>query len=73
MSGRTLLFVACLNRKVPYFPAARGKGITVFSFNEATGALTKLSDETGGRQSELSGDPREQPLHLCGERCGGPE
>lgn len=47
MSGRTLLFVACLNRKVPYFPAARGKGLTVFSFNEATGALTKLSDETG--------------------------
>ena len=47
MSGRTLLFVACLNRKVPYFPAARGKGIAVFSFNEATGALTKLSDETG--------------------------
>jgi Lactonase, 7-bladed beta-propeller len=46
MSGRDLLFVACLNRKVPYFPAARGKGITVFSFNEATGALTKLSDET---------------------------
>jgi 6-phosphogluconolactonase len=47
MSGRTLLFVACLNRKVPYFPAARGKGIAVFSLNEATGALTKLSDETG--------------------------
>ena len=47
MSGRTLLFVACLNRKVPYFPAARGNGIAVFSFNQATGALTKLSDETG--------------------------
>ena len=47
MSGRTLLFVACLNREVPYFPTARGKGIAVFSFNEATGALTKLSDETG--------------------------
>jgi 6-phosphogluconolactonase len=47
MRGRTLLFVACLNRKVPYFPAARGNGIAVFSFNEATGALTKLSDEAG--------------------------
>jgi 6-phosphogluconolactonase len=47
VDDRTLLVVACLNREVPYFPVARGKGIAVFSFNDATGALTKLSEETG--------------------------
>jgi 6-phosphogluconolactonase len=46
MTGQTLLIVACLNREVPYFQGARGKGIAVLSFNEATGELTKLSEET---------------------------
>ena len=47
MSGRTLVVIGCLNREVPYFPGARGKGITVFSFDEPTGTLSKLSEETG--------------------------
>ena len=46
MTGRTVLIVACLNREVPYFQGARGKGIAVLSFNEATGELTKFSEET---------------------------
>ena len=31
---------------MPYFQGARGKGIAVLSFNEATGELTKFSEET---------------------------
>ena len=46
MTDRTLLIVACLNREVPYFQSARGKGIAVLWFNEETGELTKLSEET---------------------------
>jgi 6-phosphogluconolactonase len=46
VTGRTVLIVACLNREVPYFQGARGKGIAVLSFNEATGELTKFSEET---------------------------
>lgn len=47
MSARTLLVVGCLNREAPYFQGARGKGIAVFAFDEATGALSKLSEKTG--------------------------
>jgi 6-phosphogluconolactonase len=46
VSGRTLLIVACLSREVPYLDGARGKGIAVLGFNEATGELTKLPEET---------------------------
>jgi 6-phosphogluconolactonase len=47
MGLRTLAIVACLNREVPHFQGARGKGIAVLSFDEATGVLTKLSEEEG--------------------------
>jgi len=46
VDARTLVVVGCLNRQVPYFPAARGKGIAVLSFDEATGTLSELSEET---------------------------
>jgi 6-phosphogluconolactonase len=45
VSGRTLLVVGCLNREAPYFKGARGQGIAVFSCDESTGALNKLSEE----------------------------
>jgi Lactonase, 7-bladed beta-propeller len=44
VNGRTLLVVGCLNREAPYFKGARGQGIAVFSFDESTGALNKLSE-----------------------------
>ena len=44
---RTLAFVGCLNREAPYFQGARGQGIAVFGFDEATGALTPLSVTSG--------------------------
>ena len=45
--ARTLAFVGCLTRDVPYSRGARGQGIAVFDFDETTGALTPLS-VTGG-------------------------
>ena len=49
MSGqtRTLAFVGCLNREAPYFQGARGQGIAVYDFDEATGALAPLSVTSG--------------------------
>ena len=46
-SGRGLVFVGTLNRKLVYFPAANGPGIGVFAYDEATGELTTLH-EVGG-------------------------
>jgi 6-phosphogluconolactonase len=46
VDARTLVVVGCLNRQVPYFPAARGKGIAVLAFDETTGTLSELSEET---------------------------
>jgi len=56
------LIVACLNREVPYFQGAHGKGIAVFSFNEATGVLCKLSEETN------ADNPNYLAIHE-GNRC----
>ncbi len=46
-SRGVLAFVGTLNRKVDYFPAARGPGIGVFFYDEATGDLVKLHDLGG--------------------------
>jgi 6-phosphogluconolactonase len=62
VTGRTLLIVACLNREVPYFQGTRGKGIAVLSFDEATGELTKLSEETN------ADNPNYLAIHE-GNRC----
>jgi len=44
MTATTLVFVGCLNRAVPHFAAANGKGISVFAFDETTGALSWLAN-----------------------------
>ena len=44
MTARTLVFLGCLNQAVPHFATANGKGISVFAFDEMTGALTWLTD-----------------------------
>ena len=44
------LFVGCLNREAPYFQGARGKGITVFTFDPETAAATAVSEATGLRE-----------------------
>src|SRR5882724_7644890 len=47
MVGRVFAFVGSLNRDAPYFQGARGKGITVLDFDEASGRLTPLSERDG--------------------------
>lgn len=44
MNTRTLVFVGCLNRAVPHFAAANGRGIVTYSFDEATGRLEFLAE-----------------------------
>src|SRR6201995_2170962 len=44
MNTRTLVFVGCLNRAVPHFAAANGRGIVTYSFDEATGRLECLAE-----------------------------
>jgi 6-phosphogluconolactonase len=46
MNTRTLVFVGCLNRRVPHFSTANGRGIAVYSFDDATGELTFLAETT---------------------------
>ena len=47
MNDRTFVVVGSLTRDAPYFQGARGKGITVFSFDEKSGQLTWLSEKGG--------------------------
>ena len=46
MNTRTLIFVGCLNRAVPHFAAAHGRGIVTYSFDEAAGKLEFLAETT---------------------------
>jgi 6-phosphogluconolactonase len=47
MSVRTLAFVGSLTRDTPFFEPARGKGLSVYTFNETTGAMGLLSETSG--------------------------
>ena len=47
MNDRTFVVVGSLTRDAPYFQGARGKGITVFAFDEQTGQLTRLAEKGG--------------------------
>jgi 6-phosphogluconolactonase len=42
MNDSTFVVVGSLTRDAPYFQGARGKGITVFVFDEQTGQLTRF-------------------------------
>jgi 6-phosphogluconolactonase len=44
---RTLMFVGCCNRPLPYFATANGEGITAFAFDERTGETSRLATTTG--------------------------
>ena len=46
MADEVLVFVGSLNREAPYFQGARGAGLGVYRFDEATLAVEKLA-ETG--------------------------
>jgi 6-phosphogluconolactonase len=47
MNNRTFVVVGSVTRDTPYFQSARGKGITVFAFDERSGQLTWLSEKGG--------------------------
>ena len=47
MNDRTFVVVGSLTRDAPYFQGARGKGITVFAFDEKSGQLTRLAEKGG--------------------------
>ena len=47
MSEGTFVVVGSLTRDAPYFQGARGKGITIFAFDETSGQLTRLSEKGG--------------------------
>lgn len=47
MSADCLIFVGSLNREAPYFQGARGKGLSVYALDEATGETELLAEETG--------------------------
>ncbi|MBK5091353.1 lactonase family protein [Burkholderia sp. R-69927] len=44
MNTRTLVFAGCLNRAVPHFAAANGRGIVTYNFDEVTGRLEFLAE-----------------------------
>src|ERR1700759_1510540 len=46
MNARTLVFVGCLNRAVPHFATANGRGIVTYSLDEVTGRLAFLAETT---------------------------
>ena len=47
MTERTFVVVGSVTRDTPYFQGARGKGITVFAFDETSGGFTRLSEKGG--------------------------
>jgi hypothetical protein len=47
VTERTFVVVGSVTRDTPYFQGARGKGITVFAFDEKSGNLTRLSEKGG--------------------------
>ena len=71
MQTRTLAFVGCLNREAPYFQGARGRGIAVFDFDEATGRLAPLAEQTGiDNPTYLIPHPSEPLLYATSEVFG---
>lgn len=46
MNTRTLIFVGGLNRHVPHFASANGRGIVTFGFDEVSGELEQLAEMT---------------------------
>ncbi|MFB9983735.1 hypothetical protein ACFSQQ_05220 [Mesorhizobium kowhaii] len=42
MGNACLVFVGSLNREAPYFQGARGVGLGVYSFDEATPMCVKI-------------------------------
>ncbi|MCB1502222.1 MAG: lactonase family protein [Bauldia sp.] len=46
MAANCLVFVGSLNREAPYFQGARGKGLSVYALDEATGDSSLIAETT---------------------------
>lgn len=44
---RTLMFVGCCNRPLPYFATANGEGIATFVFEERSGSVSPIATTSG--------------------------
>jgi 6-phosphogluconolactonase len=68
MSVRTLAFVGSLTRNTPFFEPARGKGLSVYAFDETTGAMNLLSETSGvDNPTYLDIDTEERLLCISSE------
>lgn len=74
MKSRTLVFVGCLNRPVPHFAAANGRGIVTCCLDEAIGKLAWLAETTDiVNPSYLAVVARRGLLYATSEVFGEPE
>jgi 6-phosphogluconolactonase len=66
--SRTLMFVGCCNRALPYFATANGKGIAAFHFDEQSGEATPAGVTFGVENPTfLAVDPSEATLNATSE------
>lgn len=65
---KTLMFVGCCNRALPYFATANGEGIAAFAFDQATGGAEPLG-VTGGTDNPtfLAVSPDGRTLYATSE------
>jgi 6-phosphogluconolactonase len=70
----TLVFVGSLNRAVPHFEAANGRGITTLLLDEETGALQRLNELDGmANPTYLAVVPSRTMLYATSETFGDAE
>ncbi|HEX2524988.1 MAG TPA: lactonase family protein [Geminicoccus sp.] len=74
MADHIHLFVGALNRKAPYFQGANGVGLSLFRFDDETGAA-ELVSEVGDvdNPSYLTVDPKRRTLYAVSEVFGWKE
>lgn len=72
MSGqRTFLYVGGATRPTPYYPANNAKGISAFTFDETTGAITPIGLIEGiDNPTWIGVDPKHRALHVTSEVFG---
>ena len=71
MAGAAFLFVGSLNRRLPSFPTANGRGIAVYAFDAGSGECRPLLlTEDIDNPSYLSVDPRRSCLYATSEVPG---
>ncbi|HLW89848.1 MAG TPA: lactonase family protein [Roseiarcus sp.] len=68
---KTLMFVGCCNRALPYFATTHGEGIAAFAFDEATGGASPLETTAGiDNPTFLAVSPDGRTLYATSEVLG---